>query len=528
MKLLRWLSAVVVAFVLAGTAPALAQDIPDEATRARIADFVDRCGAQEGELRAHEAPNEMLRTGRGMREFIAQPENRVVAETARQFIGTCSPIGFAPEVTRHRCGSIAAIIYSPGNSAGDVMRNPGRYLDPDSGLSEDQRQYVRIYLERCVPAYAAALDELSSDDSLADIQQEETGPTGSGPLHGSIAFSQDDDGAYAWGIAWSFDSSAGAEAEALGQCREYGGTRCAEAGWFQEACGALAIGDGNGYGTGWGATTGEAERDALAQCRVSNDDCRIEVARCAQSEQAGGAGQTDSEDTVVGREPADTSDDSCGWWLATVTYTWNEEGLQRGGLDTTEEKEGATRAEAESYAEATCSGFSSHPEFSLLLRSCVVGEAKCVQPSGPQAEEDQPAATSPEQLCGVSEYLVEMEASNRAGCRFCFDRRLKTFRPENLHWSGSCSNGVVDGTGTLTSTDSLQIYETAAAFSAGVPHGHWVAAIIWKEGHQLLGEEEGAYVEGRREGDWAFRGALCSNGPYSNDESVHVEYYDCE
>ena len=49
-----------------------------------------------------------------------------------------------------------------------------------------------------------------------------------GGLHGSIAFSQDDDGAYAWGIAWSFDSSAGAQSEALGQCREYGGTRCAE------------------------------------------------------------------------------------------------------------------------------------------------------------------------------------------------------------------------------------------------------------------------------------------------------------
>ncbi|MCY4515389.1 MAG: hypothetical protein OXC69_09725, partial [Candidatus Tectomicrobia bacterium] len=43
--------------------------------------------------------------------------------------------------------------------------------------------------------------------------------------------------------------------------------------------------------TGWGATTGEAERDALAQCRAANDDCRIEVARCAQSEEAGGRGR---------------------------------------------------------------------------------------------------------------------------------------------------------------------------------------------------------------------------------------------
>lgn len=129
-------------------------------------------------------------------------------------------------------------------------------------------------------------------------------PSGSGPLHGSIAFSQEDDGAYAWGIAWSYDSSVGAESEAIGQCREYGGTRCAEAGWFQEACGALAIGDGNGYGAGWGATTAEAERDALARCRAANDDCRIEVARCSRSEEAGGSGRTDKEtDTVVGRDP---------------------------------------------------------------------------------------------------------------------------------------------------------------------------------------------------------------------------------
>ena len=150
------------------------------------------------------------------------------------------------------------------------------------------------------------------------------GASRDGSLHGSIAFSQEDDGAYAWGIAWSYDSSAGALSEALGQCREYGGTQCAEAGWFREACGALAIGSGNGYGTGWGATTGEAERDALAQCRAVNDDCRVEVARCSQSEQAGGSGRTDSDETAVSRTPADISDDTetgeqvCQWWA----YFW--------------------------------------------------------------------------------------------------------------------------------------------------------------------------------------------------------------
>ncbi len=201
-----------------------------------------------------------------------------------------------------------------------------------------------------------------------------------GPQHGSIAFSQEANGGYAWGIAWSFDSSAGARAEALGQCRAHDGTRCSQVGWFQEACGALAIGDDNGYGTGWGATAAAAKRNALAQCRVSNNDCRIEVARCAQSEEAGGSGRTDREDTAVSREPADTSDDSCGRWEATSTPTWNEEGLRRGGLNIPREHRGATRAEAEDYAQRTCSGYSNHPEYSLLLVSCVVGAAKCLRP----------------------------------------------------------------------------------------------------------------------------------------------------
>ncbi|MDE0239888.1 MAG: SH3 domain-containing protein [bacterium] len=45
MGLFRWFSVVVVAFVLAGTAPVLAQDMPDEATRARVSDWIERCPA---------------------------------------------------------------------------------------------------------------------------------------------------------------------------------------------------------------------------------------------------------------------------------------------------------------------------------------------------------------------------------------------------------------------------------------------------------------------------------------------------
>ena len=118
-------------------------------------------------------------------------------------------------------------------------------------------------------------------------------------LHGSIAFSQESDGGHVWGIAWSFESSVSAAAEAINQCRASGGTRCAEAGWFREACGALAIGDGNGYGTGWGATAAAAEQDALAQCRAVNDNCRVEVARCSQSEAAVGSADAQEDSSVA-------------------------------------------------------------------------------------------------------------------------------------------------------------------------------------------------------------------------------------
>ena len=158
-------------------------------------------------------------------------------------------------------------------------------------------------------AHAAALDGrrvgsvIQAEDQPAEVATPSPAAdtASTGPLHGSITFSQEADGGYAWGIAWSFDSHAGALAEATDQCREYGGTGCEEAGWFENACGALAIGDGNGYGTGGGATTAEAERDALRECRAANADCRVEVARCSQSEEAGGRVRVESKTvTIVG------------------------------------------------------------------------------------------------------------------------------------------------------------------------------------------------------------------------------------
>ena len=220
-------------------------------------------------------------------------------------------------------------------------------------FDEDCREYAATTGANLQEQFEAILQELENPFS-------ETDAAGSGPLQGSIAFSQESDGGYAWGIAWSFDSRSDALTGAVDQCQAYGGSDCVEVGWFEEACGALAIGDENGYGTGWGATIAAAERDALAQCRAVNQNCRVEVARCSQSQEAGGQGRRPEEDTVVADVPAEEEPasvviepmcrDGGPYWdcwveLSNATechafvrengYTWLNDELSRQGLSGT-------------------------------------------------------------------------------------------------------------------------------------------------------------------------------------------------
>ena len=122
-------------------------------------------------------------------------------------------------------------------------------------------------------------------------------------LHGSIAFSQLSDGGYAFGIAWNAQGSEAARRSAIEECeRQGGGSGCREAGWFRNACGAIAIGDHNGYGTGWGETNATAEDSALSNCRSANRNCHVEVSRCVD------------RDYRWSERVADTSTDMLGSW----------------------------------------------------------------------------------------------------------------------------------------------------------------------------------------------------------------------
>lgn len=271
--------------------------IPDQAMRERVGDWAARCQSLRVEdLIPWGLDRDVITDERRTREFLADlQEHGGPVASAREYLETCAPAyRLARDAGQFElCSDLARTLTRMGHYWINVLRETDRYPDTQGRLGATEQQAVEDFLRTCVRPYAAALDGRRPGDVPASSDDATAGQTG--PLHGSIAFSQHDDGGYAWGIAWSFGTSVGATAESIDQCHAYGGTECREVGWFQEACGALAIGDGNGYGTGWGDTTAAAERDALAQCRAENQNCRIEIARCSQSEQAGGQGRTEGK-----------------------------------------------------------------------------------------------------------------------------------------------------------------------------------------------------------------------------------------
>jgi serine/threonine-protein kinase len=94
--------------------------------------------------------------------------------------------------------------------------------------------------------------------------------------YGAIAFSPAT-GAHGW--SYDYPSRSAAENAALANCGRYA-SDCRVPIWFRNACGALAVGAGNGYGSGWGTSRAIAERYALQVCRRYTSGCRIRRWAC--------------------------------------------------------------------------------------------------------------------------------------------------------------------------------------------------------------------------------------------------------
>ena len=89
--------------------------------------------------------------------------------------------------------------------------------------------------------------------------------------YGAIAYSPSTG---ATGYSYDHYTRADAEAGALNECGKRA-SDCQLPLWFRNACGALAVGSGGSWGTGWGTSRGLAERHALATCRKLTSGCSV-------------------------------------------------------------------------------------------------------------------------------------------------------------------------------------------------------------------------------------------------------------
>ena len=134
------------------------------------------------------------------------------------------------------------------------------------------------------------------------------------------------------------------------------------------------------------------------------------------------------------------------------------------------------------------------------------------------------SAFRPSQMCAgqLAGAACWKEISGRSGC-YVWDPGLVL--GQTVTWPGECSNGLAQGTGSLTWVfpDGDEIVETGR-LQDGERHGHWVVHFAngtVEEGPYVNGEPnghwvvrlangtvgEGPFVDGERHGDWVIRDA---------------------
>ena len=139
---------------------------------------------------------------------------------------------------------------------------------------------LRFSLKGSSKALSSLFDCASKYENYGASANQAQGSAGGGSkkTFGAIAFSRDTG---ANGYSFKYDNRSRAEARALKECGAYA-SDCTVASSFSDACGALAVGDGNGWGASRAETIIKAERNALATCRsYDNTNCEIEVSVCS-------------------------------------------------------------------------------------------------------------------------------------------------------------------------------------------------------------------------------------------------------
>ena len=105
-----------------------------------------------------------------------------------------------------------------------------------------------------------------------------------------------------------------------------------------------------------------------------------------------------------------------------------------------------------------------------------------------------------------------MEVSERPGCYVQNERNGTSWRVETVTWTGECSRGLAQGTGSLAWVRGEREEVSTGRLQDGERNGDWIHR------HANGNVEEGPYVDGKRNGHWALRYASgqVHQGPYDN------------
>jgi hypothetical protein len=96
-------------------------------------------------------------------------------------------------------------------------------------------------------------------------------------IYGSIAYSPSTD---IDGYSYNYPNNGAAQQRALKYCRAQAAD-CKVVVNFHNACGALAVGDGTGWGAAWVAGRRAAENKALANCGAYTTNCYVKRWVCS-------------------------------------------------------------------------------------------------------------------------------------------------------------------------------------------------------------------------------------------------------
>ena len=367
--------------------------------------------------------------------------------------------------------------------------------------------------------------------------------------HGVIAFGTEtgQDNGVAYGFAWNFPARETAHAEAMNACIASGGTNCIQLAWFQDGCGALAMDQhGNAQGKP-GMTLEQAEARALQTCEATGGaGCSIVGSLCAAR---GGEPRTwsgsesvlplpDARTTAAG--PADVS-------LTREERVRLQQALTALGFDAgPADGVFGPRARAAIWDWQEANGHAATGYVTLEQAESLAAVA--ASPDQEQQEPPEEAADHPSgnvlvfgpetgPKCAEMSEGAECwhELANQPGC-YSFNPRYVPSM--TVTWSGTCTDGMAVGQGTLESElPGGFAQEGTGTLVWGKLDGHWV----WRDsdgdvfegqhvdnkrhGHGVWrysdgGVAEGPYVDGQKHGHWVhrlFNGAI-DEGPYVNGE----------